>query len=73
MYYFNALADWLCGCAHRRTTFPLTLPAIGTYIVCLDCGRPFAYDWSKMQRTSRRLAWVTTLLPVLGAAKRVLR
>lgn len=49
------------GCSHRRTTFPLT-PARkglahsapgaarnGTYVVCLDCGKEFAYDWSEMR------------------------
>lgn len=49
------------GCAHRRTTFPLTpvrrtqaiwAPAVGrtdTYVVCLDCGREFAYNWKEMR------------------------
>jgi len=54
------LAEWLCGCPHRRTTFPMTprrsagayeKPDIlsNTYIVCLACGRHFAYDWSTMR------------------------
>lgn len=38
----------LFGCAHERTTFPLTLPGRPTYVVCLGCGREFAYDWQKM-------------------------
>lgn len=49
------LIDGLFGCSHRRTTFPLT-PARksaptrrGAYVVCLDCGREFAYDWSEMK------------------------
>jgi hypothetical protein len=44
------------GCAHKRTTFPLT-PArktgsgpTQTYVVCLDCGKQFTYDWKSMQR-----------------------
>jgi hypothetical protein len=51
----------LFGCSHRRTTFPLTpgrksasfqtaaVPRNGTYVVCLDCGKEFAYDWNRMQ------------------------
>jgi hypothetical protein len=48
------------GCAHQRTTFPLTpsrksagtyasVQRSGTYVVCLDCGKEFAYDWSEMR------------------------
>jgi hypothetical protein len=46
--------EGLFGCAHKRTTFPLT-PAHksgnknATYVVCLDCGKEFAYDWSRMR------------------------
>jgi hypothetical protein len=58
------VVDWLSGCSHRRTTFPITLGAgvrsegqqttpAETYISCLDCGRHFAYDWTAM-RVSRR-------------------
>jgi hypothetical protein len=48
-------------CSHHRTTFPLTpsrkngaaqgpgATKIGTYTVCLDCGREFAYNWSEMR------------------------
>jgi hypothetical protein len=41
---FNALFS----CFHQRTTFPLTR-ASRTYVVCLDCGREFAYNWTNMQ------------------------
>ena len=62
----GGFVDWLHGCSHRKTTFPITLPASAggaerqnteaeTYIVCLECGRHFAYDWSTMQ-VSRHLA-----------------
>ena len=27
----------------------VTTNATGHYIVCLDCGRKFAYDWSQMR------------------------
>jgi hypothetical protein len=55
---FNALLNTLFGCSHRRISFPLT-PRRGldnkagraaeTYVVCLDCGKEFGYDWQKMQ------------------------
>ena len=43
--YLAGLANWLCGCSHRRRTFPITLrtsatpcvPQTGatvTYVVC---------------------------------------
>ena len=55
-----SLADWLYGCAHHRTTFPITLRTsvsvegrqseqAETYVVCLECGRHFAYDWTTMR------------------------
>jgi hypothetical protein len=50
----------LFGCAHQRCTFPITSRkgsaetapnrrADGTYIVCLNCGREFPYDWKLMK------------------------
>jgi hypothetical protein len=57
----QSMLQTLFGCSHRRTTFPLTPgrtsaayrtsagPKNGTYVVCLDCGREFAYDWNRMQ------------------------
>ncbi len=55
---FNAL-DWIFGCTHQRFTFPMT-PKHGqprppaawltdTYVVCLDCGKEFAYDMEQMR------------------------
>jgi len=53
----NSLLNALFGCSHRRTTFPIT-PArrVGksnvrnaTYVVCLDCGKEFDYDWQEMR------------------------
>jgi len=56
----QSLLNTLFGCNHRNTTFPLT-PArrnaafsapggrIGTYVVCLDCGKEFAYNWNDMR------------------------
>jgi hypothetical protein len=53
----TSLINSLFGCSHRRTTFPIT-PARragftnsnkGTYIVCLDCGKEFGYNWADMK------------------------
>ena len=58
--HLAGFAERLYGCAHRRTTFPITLrvgASVGgrqsaqseTYIACLECGRHFAYDWTAMR------------------------
>lgn len=57
----DVLKNMLFGCAHRRTTFPLTpcrklgprtaRPAAdGMYVACLDCGKEFHYEWNEMRR-----------------------
>ena len=45
------LADWLLGCSHRRTSFPITCRAerTETYVVCLECGTRMPYDWTLMR------------------------
>ena len=38
------------SCGHKRTTFPLTAKkGAETYVVCLDCGQEFSYDWDRMR------------------------
>jgi predicted amidohydrolase len=58
--------DMVFGCWHQRCSFPVTVrgklrrsieaaSVTGTYGVCLDCGREFAYDWLQMRiLTSKR-------------------
>ena len=56
---FAKIMDTVFGCRHSRYSFPLTIRAgsrraasasrMGTYVVCLDCGREFAYDWQQMR------------------------
>jgi hypothetical protein len=52
--------DALLGCSHRQTTFPQTparrsqltidgTPRKATYVVCLDCGQEFDYNWTEMR------------------------
>ena len=57
----HSMINALFGCSHQRTTFPITPgrriagpPALGatrngTYVVCLDCGKEFAYNWNEMR------------------------
>ena len=56
----DSVFNLLFGCKHRRTTFPMTpvrKKAAGwrdetlaeTYVVCLDCGKQFVYDWENMR------------------------
>jgi hypothetical protein len=51
--------DALFGCWHSHYSFPITVrpgsrrstaaSVTGTYVVCLDCGKEFAYDWQEMK------------------------
>lgn len=51
--------DMLFGCWHNNYSFPISTRsgqrrseaarATGTYVVCLDCGKEFAYDWKQMK------------------------
>ena len=61
---FTKIMDTLFGCRHSRYSFPMTIRAgsrrattaarTGTYVVCLDCGREFGYDWHDMRIVSSR-------------------
>ena len=54
-----SLFDLVFGCSHQRCSFPITVKGklrrsvaasvTGTYVVCLDCGREFPYDWKEMK------------------------
>jgi hypothetical protein len=51
------------GCWHNNLSFPRTAKSgprksvaaslTGTYVVCLDCGKEFAYDWQEMKVIDR--------------------
>jgi hypothetical protein len=51
--------DLVFGCSHKKLSFPITVrrareatqaaSLTGTYVVCLDCGREFPYDWKEMK------------------------
>ena len=56
---FTNWVDALFGCWHKNYSFPITArrgqrrssaaAITGTYVVCLDCGKEFPYDWSEMK------------------------
>jgi predicted protein tyrosine phosphatase len=56
---FARVLDALFGCWHSHLSFPITAKSglrrntaaslTGTYVVCLDCGKEFAYDWGEMK------------------------
>lgn len=64
-----SLVDMFFGCWHRNYSFPITArgsarrtPAAsvtGTYVVCLDCGKEFPYDWQEMRVVSATPRQVT--------------
>lgn len=53
------VVEKLFGCRHTSYSFPVTVRhakrrpqaamLTGTYVVCLDCGKEFAYDWQQMK------------------------
>ena len=53
------LFDALFGCAHSKPSQAftprqtksvfVTAGQVGTYVVCLECGRELPYDWQKMR------------------------
>jgi hypothetical protein len=53
------LYDLVFGCSHKHCTFPITVRSklrrseaasvTGTYVVCLECGKEFPYDWQAMK------------------------
>ncbi len=54
---FRVFLDFLMGCSHSRTSFPMT-PKTGshsgiTYVACLDCGKEFHFSWDTMKHGSK--------------------
>jgi len=73
------LFDMVFGCSHKRCSFPITVrgkqrrsPAAsltGTYVVCLDCGQEFAYDWNEMKLVDARNTDHADAVPVYSGPK----
>jgi hypothetical protein len=66
------LFDMLFGCWHRKYTFPITADRRDsrgahsnkmTYVVCLDCGKEFPYDWETMKVLSSAPQQTRRVLP----------
>lgn len=55
MSVIDTVLNLLFRCSHRRLTRPVTpavkvgTPHAQTYVVCLDCGKHFAYDAKEMR------------------------
>ncbi len=74
-----SLYDMVFGCSHKRLTFPISVrgklrrtaaaSVTGTYVVCLECGKEFPYDWRamKMVQTAPRTSKATQPVPVRAA------
>jgi hypothetical protein len=68
---YRGIWDFLFGCWHSHLSFPHSdkhhwsraSARTGMYVVCLDCGRQFAYDWEEMrvlgkrEKTSAKPVW----------------
>jgi hypothetical protein len=80
----TAIYDLLFGCRHSHYSFPITTRkrtastseaarVTGTYVVCLDCGREFPYDWQRMKMITSSPAPVQRLplktVPAGGISK----
>ena len=52
--------NFLFRCQHRNLSMPMSLTGSraittpATFVVCLDCGRRFEYDWKQMRLHSGR-------------------
>jgi hypothetical protein len=74
-----SLYDMVFGCSHKRLTFPMSVrgklrrtaaaSVTGTYVVCLECGKEFPYDWRAMKlvRTVRQTPQAAEQIPVRAA------
>ena len=59
---YRGILDFLFGCWHSHLSFPRSdkqhwSPAsakTGMYVVCLDCGKQFAYAWDEMRVLGER-------------------
>jgi hypothetical protein len=65
--------DLMFGCSHHRLSFPITVrgarrrskaaSVTGTYVVCLECGQEFPYDWKEMKVVRRLSSTSATAVP----------
>jgi hypothetical protein len=65
--------DLMFGCSHQRLSFPITVrgarrrskaaSVTGTYVVCLECGQEFPYDWNEMKVVRQSSSTTTAAVP----------
>lgn len=69
----QSILNSLFGCSHQRTTFPFTplRKTNGTYVVCLDCGKEFSYDWKTMRVGAAVAIAQPAPIPATVAAERL--
>ena len=65
----DKLIDMIFGCWHTSYSFPITNGKT-TYVVCLDCGKEFEYDWAKMKVGGKLSEQLTENLTRLSASYR---
>ncbi len=73
------ILDRMFGCSHKRCSFPITVrgkvrrsaaaAVTGTYVVCLDCGQEFAYDWNEMKMLSEQAARKSEVVPAYSGPR----
>ncbi len=73
----DTVLNLLFRCSHRHLTRPVT-PARkagekqgGTYVVCLDCGKQFAYDFGRMKMGEQISQAAEDFVLAPGAPKKV--
>jgi hypothetical protein len=74
-----SLFERVFGCSHKRCSFPITVrgklrrsPAAsvtGPYVVCLDCGQEFPYDWNAMKLVEPQRAKASDAVPAYSGPK----
>jgi hypothetical protein len=80
----DTVVNLIFRCSHQRLSRPVTplgkdgKPNGPTYVVCLDCGKHFSYDFQKMRvgrpldlargTPPRKSKWRTALLALIPAA-----
>jgi hypothetical protein len=71
----DQVINFIFRCSHRRLTRPISArtnpgsPLAEVYVVCLDCGKQFEYNWAEMRigKPARRVAAAPATAKSAGA------